>query len=174
MIFRPAVGARGVVSERVLVARLFGDAGVKLFHVFALQSVVHIAAGVASVLGQALELSVEKGAAHAHAIHRDVIAKEVPEDDVVLVGVELGIIHPVGDEQNDFAALALRVAVLEQLRRVIDGVVERLGGLALDDHGGFRRFGGVAGGGVAVDGRALRDGSAGGPGGRSFIQAGAL
>src|SRR5207244_1869095 len=95
-------------------------------------------------------------------------------DDLVLVGVKLGVILPVGDEQNDFAALALRVAVLEQLRRVIDGVVERLGGLAFEDHGGFRCFGSVAGRRVAVDRGALGDGRAGGPGGRSVIKARAL
>ena len=123
------------------------------------------------VLGEALKPAVEKCSPYTNAVDGDVVAKEVLDDDVVFVGIDLGIVDAVRDEQNDFAPPAIRVAVFEQLGRGIDSIIECLGGLALDVQSGLGNFRSVARSGVAVDGRSIVD-RTGGSGGRLFIQAG--
>src|SRR5689334_7362168 len=148
MIIRVAVRARGRIYERVLVARLFRDARVQLFHVPALQSVVDVAARILGIFREALKPAVENSSSHADAINGYFVPQQILDDRVVLVAVQFSIVQAVGDEQDHLAPLALWVAVFQQLRRGVDGVVLRLGGLRLDNQGGFRRFRGFAGNGV--------------------------
>src|SRR2546422_1165456 len=174
MVLRAAVGAGGRVSQRVLVAGLLGNTGIEFLYILALQPVIDVAARIVGVLGKPLKPTVEKSASHANTIDRDVVAKQLLDGGVVVIGVELGSIHAVGDQKNDFPPLAFRVAVFEQLGRGIDGVVERLGGLALKNHGGPTRVRGVTDGRVAVDGGSFVDGRAGRRHGRLFVQPGTL
>src|SRR5439155_3438381 len=71
MIVRVAIRAGGSVSDGVLIARLFGHTVVKLFHVLALQSVVHVPAGIVGVLGEALKPAVEKCSPYTNAVDGD-------------------------------------------------------------------------------------------------------
>src|SRR5207245_4024243 len=160
MVLGAAVGAVGRFTQRVLVAGLLGNTGIEFLYILALQPVIDVAARIVGVLGKPLKPTVEKSASHANTIDRDVVAKQLLDGDVVVIGVELGSIHAVGDQKNDFPPLAFRVAVFEQLGRGIDGVVERLGGLALKNQGVSTRVRGVTAARVAVDVVSFVDGPA--------------
>src|SRR5215467_8155584 len=154
VVFLGPVVAPRVVTQRVLVAGLFGYAGAELLEPVPLDDVVDVAAGVVRVGLQAREFALEVAAAHADAVYRNVVAKQLFHRIAVGVGVGFAIVA-VGDQENDFAAVA--AAVFQQLRRFVNGVVQGFGGLVAENYraaGSRRRTG--AGYRLPVDGRTAR------------------
>ncbi len=117
-------------SQRVLIASLFCNTRVEFFKRIASHSVINVAAGILGIVDQPRELAVEIARAGCNGIDRDVVAKKLRKGLVVTVGVEFRAILAVADQQDNFPAIAR--TVLQQLRGIIDGVIQSLGGLALD------------------------------------------
>src|SRR5215472_381434 len=163
VILRAVVAPR-VVTQRVLVAGLFGHAGVEFLKRVALHRVVHVAAGVVRIGLQAREFAFEVAAAHADAVDRDVIAKQLFHR--IVVGVSVGFaIVAIGDQEDDLAAVA--AAVFQQLRRLINGVVQSFGGSrAENDRAAGSRRCARTGYRLPVDGRTAREYAARGGRGR--------
>lgn len=122
--------ALGSKRKRVLVAGLFGDAGIELLEGVAFGAEVNIAAGILGIADQAGEFAIEVAAAGGDGVDGDVGAKQSSESFVVFVGVELGAVLAIADEQDYFAAIT--GAVFEEFGGGIDGVVEGLSGLPFD------------------------------------------
>src|SRR5437016_11692625 len=75
MVFHAAVRSARRIRQRVLVAGLFRNPGIQPLHRPALQTIVDIAARVMSVFGKPFEPPLEKSAAHANSVNRDIVAK---------------------------------------------------------------------------------------------------
>ena len=61
--------------------------------------------------GEPLEATFEKRAAHADTVNGDVVTEEFLPDGVIVIGVEFCSVHAIGNQKNNLAALALRIAV---------------------------------------------------------------
>ena len=142
----------GRIGQSVLIAGLFGDAGVELFHGGALGGEVDVAAGIVSVVHQAAEAALEIGAADGHAVDGDVVAQQFLDGFFIAVGVGADAVGSIGDQENNFAAFA--AAIFQELGGAVDSVVEGLGALPFDLVYAAGDLRSVAGGGVAVDGGA--------------------
>src|SRR6266403_101915 len=149
MVFQAAVRAARRVGQRILVASLLRDPGIQLLHRPALQTIVDVAAGVMSVFGKPFESPLEKSAAHANTINRNVIAQQFLQHRIVVIHIEFGPVHAIRNQENNLAAFA--VAILQQLSRGIHRVVQRFGRLALDVRKSSRDVRRVPHCGVAVD-----------------------
>lgn len=147
-----AIVAARVVAERVLVAGLFGDAGIKTFKRIAFGGVEGVAAGVVRVGLQARKFAVQKTTADTETINRNTVAEKVLNGVAVSVAIGFAVLA-VGDQENHFAAIA--AAVLEELGGFVDGVIEGFVGSFAENHGGGRgwRSAGTDGG-LSVDGGA--------------------
>src|SRR5215469_16620894 len=119
------------INQHVLVAGFFADAGIELRKGVLLGSVKDVPTGIVGVFRQARELAVEVVAARSHAVHRNPLAQEFGERLIVIVRVEFRAVLAVGDQQDDFPAFQA-VAVAEKHRSVVNGVIQRLGGLTFD------------------------------------------
>src|SRR3984893_7722728 len=104
------IGLRGGVGERVLIARLLGDARIEPFKVLAARAIENISArGVRvfrkDVVSKKSDAAVEIRLPDADRIHGNVSGEQQLERFIVAVRVVLGVL-PVGDQENNFAPLA--------------------------------------------------------------------
>src|SRR5260221_1614023 len=132
--------ALGRIRQGVLVAGLFRDARIKFREGVLPGAVVNVAASIARVADQAVELSLKVGTARGYAVDADFLAQQLRLGFVIAVSVELRAVLAVGNQEDDLAAFAA-VAILQQVGRLKQSVVKRLRGLALDrlEAGGIRR-----------------------------------
>src|SRR4029077_2403803 len=153
MVVGAAIGAAGRIGEGVLIAGFLGYTRVKVLEIAAARSVIHIAAGVVRIARQAvklIEFSIDKNGAHTHSENRNGVAQQLLQNHVIFILVLFWSVHPVGNEDDNFAAFP--PAVFEKFRGGIDGVVKCLSWLATDLDGRRRRCR-PAGYRLSVDGR---------------------
>src|SRR5438045_9376887 len=116
-----------------------------------------------SVFGESLETSLEKSAAHAHSVNRDVVAQQLLQHAVIVIYIKLWAVHAIGNQKNNLPPLALRITVLEQLRRSVHRIIQCLGRLALDVQSRAGHVRRISNGRVPVSGGAVAVGRDGGP-----------
>ncbi len=97
-------GASRDVGECVFVAGFFGDLRIEFFDAGAGGGVVDVAARIVRVVDQAGELVLGDAVADCQAIDRNIVVQESLER--VLIGevIELGAVHTVGNDEDNFAA----------------------------------------------------------------------
>src|ERR1700719_2211717 len=109
VIIERAIRSGWRIGESVLIAGFFGYAGIEFFHGGALGGEVHVASGVMGIIDEAAEAAFEIGAADGHAINGDAITQQLFYGGFVVVGIGSNSVGAVGNEKNDFAALAAAI-----------------------------------------------------------------
>src|ERR1700693_174704 len=172
VIVEGAIRSGRGIGQGVLVASFFGDARIQFFHGGALGGEVHVSSGVMGVIHQAAEAAFEIGAADSDAIDGNTVTQQFFYGGLVIVGIGPDSVGTVGNQKNDLAALA--AAILQNLRRAVDGVVQGFGGLALDNVSGTGDVRRISDGRVAIDYRAFINGRGRRRNGRLGVQLGAF
>lgn len=126
------VVATGIVAQSVLVTGLFGNAGVEIFEGIAFRGVEDIAASIVGVRLETGEFALVEAAADSKAVNGNSVAEKLFNGVVVGVVIALAV-FTVGDQKNYFAAVA--AAILQELRSLVDSVVEGFGRFLANHHG---------------------------------------
>src|SRR6266851_2501733 len=100
--------AAGIVAQRVLIAGLFGDAGVETFQRIAFGGIEHVAAGIVGIGLKAREFAFIEAAADSETVDGNAITKKFFHS--VAISVVIGFaIFAVRDQENHLAAVAAAI-----------------------------------------------------------------